>query len=139
MGAPNGIPAIYRVLGRVDVANDGCWIFTGAKSSGYGQLGTRGKSQMAHRLSYEHFVGPIPSGHVVHHECRTPACVNPDHLRPLTIGENVNESPKSHASKTHCANGHPYDAANTRIVNGKWRQCRTCGAERKRRARGATV
>lgn len=66
-----------------------CWLWTGGKcSSGYGNLmaGSAGP-QATHRLSFRHFVGPIPDGGptehgwCVLHRCDTPACVNPEHLR----------------------------------------------------------
>lgn len=37
-----------------------------------------------------------------------------------------------HSAKTHCAQGHPFDEANTYWYRG-WRQCRACGNERRRR------
>ena len=45
------------------------------------------------------------------------------------------------AAKTHCKNGHPFDAENTRIRpapspwNGSLRVCRACHRERMRRTR----
>ena len=33
--------------------------------------------------------------------------------------------------KTHCAQGHPYDEANTYWYLGKWRQCRACNNARR--------
>lgn len=46
------------------------------------------KCMAAHRWSYEHFEGPIPKGLVLDHLCLYPACVNPLHLEPVTVGEN---------------------------------------------------
>jgi hypothetical protein len=34
----------------------------------------------AHRVSYEHYVGPIPKGLEIDHLCRVRHCVNPAHL-----------------------------------------------------------
>lgn len=59
-----------------------CWIWTAGKdTSGYGsmyyKLGTR---ERAHRVSYEIFIGKIPTGLCVLHRCDTRNCVNPKHL-----------------------------------------------------------
>lgn len=65
-----------------------CWIWTAAKmKSGYAKLGIGGHAggwALAHRMSYEHFVGPIPEGKEIDHLCRSKSCVNPRHLEPVT-------------------------------------------------------
>jgi endogenous inhibitor of DNA gyrase (YacG/DUF329 family) len=76
---------------RITRAN-GCWLWPGAVTR-YGQINIArdGKTKwiLAHRASYEVFVGPIPKGMVVRHTCDTPACINPKHLRVGTTRENV--------------------------------------------------
>ena len=71
---------------------DGCLIWGGYidKKNGYGQLVTpEGNRYRAHRLVYEHCVGPIPDRMVIDHLCRNRACVEPTHLEPVTHRENT--------------------------------------------------
>lgn len=63
----------------------GCWLWTGSvDKDGYGRMrGTVNNvawSERAPRASYEEYIGPIPKGLMVLHECNTPACINPKHL-----------------------------------------------------------
>lgn len=68
------------------VPESGCWLWDGsAGSHGYGDLSFGHKHYLAHRLSYETYIGPIPKGMFVMHKCDVRLCVNPDHL---TIGSN---------------------------------------------------
>ena len=71
----------------------GCWLWMGCLRNGYGVLMVSKKAEYAHRLSYERFRGSIPAGLDIDHLCRNRACVNPDHLEPVTRGENVRRSP----------------------------------------------
>lgn len=62
-----------------------CWIWAASKRyGGYGQFNASGRIVVAHRLSYEHFVGPIEHGLELDHLCRQPACVNPRHLQAVS-------------------------------------------------------
>lgn len=51
---------------------------------GYTRVKFQGKRYGAHRLAYEAFVGNIPDGFDVHHDCGYAHCVNPLHLRALS-------------------------------------------------------
>ena len=124
---------VTRFLGRVRISDSGCWIWQGRpKSTGYGVMGVGGRSVGAHRLSFELFVGPIPTGLHLDHLCRVPACVNPVHLQAVTVRENVlrGVGPTAvNAQRTHCVNGHPFTEANTRIhrrPSNTARVCREC-------------
>lgn len=68
---------------RVDTS--GCWVWQHAPSdTGYGTKRVNGKTMLAHRWMYERQVGPIPVGLELDHLCRNRACVNPEHLEPVT-------------------------------------------------------
>lgn len=65
----------------------GCWIWTGYKNGETGQFRINGKTQLAHRVSYEIFIGKIPEESRVIHKCKNQSCVNPDHLITQTLIE----------------------------------------------------
>jgi hypothetical protein len=124
--------------------NTGCWNWIGAKTSGgYGNFAIKKVNFVAHRVSYELVNGEIPEGLHLDHLCRNRACVNPEHLEPVTQRVNLLRGetiPALHSAKTHCPSGHEYSEENTLIYRGS-RHCKTCrairnnynNAERKRR------
>jgi hypothetical protein len=118
--------------------NTGCWLWVGCVDRrGYAKFAHGGLSLRGHRVAYEHFVAQVPSGLELDHLCRTPACVNPAHLEPVTHRENILRSdapPAACARKTHCPKGHAYDAANARLGRDGHRACRACRRTEERRA-----
>ena len=82
---------LARFKAHIAVGDD-CWLWQGTiHHSGYGLFSKHGKNMLAHRLSYETFVGPIPDGLDVLHSCDTPACVNPAHLSVGSHQQNMSE------------------------------------------------
>jgi len=67
-----------------------CWEWMGHKKSKlpYGGFVFRGKSLIASRVSYMLYIGKIPEGKIVLHNCDNPSCVNPSHLRVGTYLDN---------------------------------------------------
>lgn len=116
--------------------SDGCWLWQGTAAGGYGLFGpNREDKGYAHRYAWELVHGPIPDGLTLDHLCRTPICVNPWHLEPVTMRENLlrgDGPPARNARMTHCKNGHPFDEANTYVWRNT-RRCRTCCRENGRR------
>jgi len=101
----------------------GCVIHTGSIDRyGYGHIGRSGLSK-AHREAYIKAFGAIPDGKEINHLCRVRACINPDHLEAVTRAEHARRSLS--ATKTHCVNGHRFDAKNTYVYRGR-RSCRPC-------------
>jgi len=70
----------------------GCWNWTlSLGKRGYGYMSINDTNTMAHRVSYEIFVGPVPDGLFVLHSCDNPQCMNPDHLHIGTHEDNMRE------------------------------------------------
>lgn len=114
---------------------DECWLWAasgGVTPSGarYGQIRIGTHKVQAYRVAYELLVGPIPNRLTLDHLCRNSLCVNPRHLEPVPMKENLLRGEgicARNARKTHCPMGHPYDDENTHVgkKNG-YRTCRTC-------------
>lgn len=132
-------PLMDRLMDRV-VADGDCWRFTGATVSGYGTLGrgARGEGNvLAHRATYEFFIGEVPPGLDLDHLCRNRWCCNPWHLEPVTRLVNVSRGLRAPGYRvTHCPRGHEFTPENT-IQTTKQRHCRTCTTARRALARKA--
>ena len=137
---PKARSVLERFAEKVALTDSGCieWL-AGGNGIGYGVMRLSPvdghKKTYAHRWSYEYHVGPIPDGLVLDHLCRNPPCVNPAHLEPVTQVENLRRGEGwsgENARKTHCPEGHPYEASNTRIRKDGSRACRECMRARDR-------
>lgn len=74
-----------------------CWVYLRRwrmkdevdRWSEYRAIFIKGDRRGAHRRFFEHYIGPIPEGYVIHHLCERPQCVNPSHLLALTRGDHT--------------------------------------------------
>lgn len=119
-----------RFLSHVDQTGD-CWLWTGkTDSASYGSFWLEGRTRLAHRVSHELFIGPIPDGfevdHVAARGCVHKHCVRPSHLEAVTRAENRR---RRREAQTHCKRGHELNGLNIRIDKRGVRVCRACDRE----------
>ena len=127
-----------RFWSKVKVSPTGCWIWLAAvNNQGYAFFGCRSRGawrmELAHRVAYAALVEPFPPGTESDHLCRVRACVNPDHIEPVTHSVNRLRGANSSSNRTHCPRGHPYNEANTYHYPDGRRGCRTCHREGSKR------
>lgn len=118
----------------------GCWIWTAAVSKlGYARIRVGKTNRQAHRISYERFIGTIPSGMSVLHICDVRSCINPDHLYAGTQKDNVRDMMNrgrdrgpvfGNRKKTHCIRGHELTEENIYRDRNQGRHCKTCVRQR---------
>lgn len=137
-----------RFLSKVSIPApaSSCWLWEASeKGRGYGGFWLDGKNHVAHKVSYETWVGSVPEGLELDHVCRNRDCVNPLHLEPVTRSENIlrglsprlasDRARERHASRTHCKYGHEFTPENTKINfrdGFTVRSCRVCNRARKK-------
>lgn len=111
-----------------------CWPWQGGRNrQGYGRFKINGLDRLSHRMAYRLARGEIGDGLLVCHACDEPSCCNPSHLFLGTQRDNIIDAERKgrmkggarERVKTHCPSGHPYDAINTRVYDGR-RYCREC-------------
>ena len=140
----------------VVVAKDNeCWPHIGpVNNQGYGtvsqELNGVQKQVSAHRVMWEIFNGPIPGDMVVDHichneslskgecfggsDCKHRRCVNPNHLRLLTLEENTRVGRNGFNENTGKCRNQLHDWIPDNILerqNRRW--CRLCLAESKKK------
>ena len=95
----------------------GCWLWTaGVNGNGYGAIRADGRSQLAHRVAWQLYRGPIPHGAGYHgtcvlHRCDNPVCVNPDHLFLGSNADNAADKKRKGRARTTPRLGEDHPAA----------------------------
>ena len=90
--------------GPVHPVHGQCWVWTGYEVKGYGRLG---KSNIAHRFSWQLHHGNIPDGLCVLHKCDNTLCVNPKHLFLGTRFDNVFDMVRKGRQNAPRGDNHP--------------------------------
>lgn len=131
-------PHIQRVIEKIGPTDtNGCWPWMGNRTNrGYGGArNEHGRGTTAYREVYEILIGPIPEGLELDHLCRNPACVNPEHLEPVTGAENKRRAAEANYSPV-CPRGHVFDSVNTYVGKDGYRKCRACRRDKAREKYG---
>ena len=125
---------LKRFFSKVSFSEEGCWNWMAStnRENGYGkfsaQVSNAKKWFSAHRISFELFVGAIPSHLVIDHLCLNKRCVCPSHMQLVTQRQNAllgtGTSAKNYR-KLECVNGHTFNLLNTYRLHGR-RYCRDC-------------
>lgn len=120
-----------RIL-RLPTASDpnGCWLWTGSSTCGYGRVKFAGRAALAHRIAYHLWNVALIDGMEIDHLCFTPLCVNPAHLEQVTpLVNKLRAAPRA----TACGRGHLLTGENLYVAPSGARDCRRCKAIRRTR------
>lgn len=114
---------------------DKCWSWKGYISDGgYALIRCSRFNIRAHRFAYESYIGAIPEGLVLDHECRNRACVNPWHLKPMTRVQNIliGINILGISTKLYCKNRHYLSPENCYFDKDGHRTCKECHSQRQK-------
>ena len=144
-----------RLSARSAATCKGCMEWTGARDKdGYGKIKVvddegRRRQTGAHRAAWLAFVGPIEGDLVIDHICRTPSCINIEHLRLVTNAENIQISNHSNKKgRSGRRRNSPPGCGKHGMDDGRWYTgkngyerwaCRICHREALRRFRNKAV
>lgn len=122
---------LERFESKVEILITNCWKWNGhIEENGYGRFGIGSHLMVsAHRMSYILYKGPIDLGLTIDHLCKNKWCVNPNHLEPVTLKENLlrsNAITTINKNKQECDSGHIFSLSNTYIRPVGSRDCRIC-------------
>ena len=120
---------------RLDGGHVSIWsVPAGYVQVGLTERGRRPEKRSIHSLVLESFVGPRPNGAVVRHLDGNPSNNAIENLQWGTPAENAEDTIRHgrhrQVAKTHCPQGHPYNAENTRVRKNGHRVCKICDRAR---------
>ena len=133
---------IDKIISRCTTDENGCMIWTGAKTShGYGNISfnINGKRRylVTHRAVYLYNNQKLEDSEnlEIDHLCRNRLCCNKNHLEAVTSKTNTLRGISFSAVnslKTRCKWGHEFNETNTWVSpDGKRRRCKQCDRERR--------
>lgn len=103
--ARTNVPSdVFRYIDTHGNDPEPCWEWTGhlGGRDGRGYITIDGRRQLAYRVVYEIFNGPLEPGMKVRHTCDNPQCCNPEHLIKGTQGDNETDKyVRDRAGYTH--------------------------------------
>lgn len=81
-----------EIKSAIYIDDNNCWNWTrDTHKTGYGYISEGKKKHLAHRRSYEIYVGKIPEGKIVRHKCNNAKCINPIHLEIGDQWDNIHD------------------------------------------------
>lgn len=89
-GRPRRESIFAKIMERVKIQIDGCWLWTGPDSGktgrgkGYPRMNLDGATMAVHIVMWVLINGPVPPRKQIDHVCKRRMCVNPDHLEMVT-------------------------------------------------------
>lgn len=93
-----------KIMCRVQIDADGCWIWTGPDSGkagrggGYPRMALDGATVAVHIAMWIIFNGPIPPRKQLDHQCRKRRCVRPNVCTEL-VTHKKNQERRAHAQR----------------------------------------
>jgi hypothetical protein len=124
-------PAVAPTFKRYTVTDTGCREWAGGLyPNGYGKLGAEiNGTTLAHIAFYVEACGPVPDGLELDHLCRNRACVNPDHLEPVTRSVNIQRGVAARLAERggRCVHGHDLTEPDAwHVERSGARYCKEC-------------
>lgn len=84
---------IERIKSRINIDENGCWIWNAGLVKGYGYITFQNEKMLAHRASFQAFNNTkLSRKDVLDHLCMVKRCCNPEHLQRVTQRENSKRS-----------------------------------------------